>query len=378
MKISAIKLLIIELVLALFLFLNIFVINIKNGYIISMILLLFLGVTIVALGYEKNRQRFKKDIILNIIIYTFLFQIILYLIGLFLGFIRNPYSLSFLNIIKNIFPILLIIVISEFLRYCINIKGQNKKYLLIISILIFVLIDVSLQIHLYDLQNKKEVFELVSYIILPSISKNFLLTYFSIKFGYAAGILYRLIMELPTYFMPIFPDINAYLNAVFNFLFPLFLFYINYWNFEPKEDLVNIRKKNVIYKVSGVIAVCFLTIVIILTSGIFSIYALVIGSGSMTPTINKGDVAIIKKLSSDELKELKEKDILVFQYDKKVVVHRIVEIHEVNGNFTYRTKGDNNETEDGWIIDEKKVIGKVISRVPLVGYPTVWLNEMMN
>lgn len=378
MKISAIKLLIIELVLALFLFLNIFVINIKNGYIISIILLLFLGVTIVALGYEKNRQRFKKDIILNIIIYTFLFQIILYLIGLFLGFIRNPYSLSFLNIIKNIFPILLIIVISELLRYCINIKGQNKKYLLIISILIFVLIDVSLQIHLYDLRNKKEVFELVSYIILPSISKNLLLTYFSIKFGYAAGILYRLIMELPTYFMPIFPDINAYLNAVFNFLFPLFLFYINYWNFEPKEEAVNIRKKNVIYKVSGVIAVCFLTIVIILTSGIFSIYALVIGSGSMTPTINKGDVAIIKKFNSDDLKELKEKDILVFQYDKKVVVHRIVEIHEVNGNFTYRTKGDNNEAEDGWIIDEKKVIGKVISRVPLVGYPTVWLNEMLS
>ena len=341
-------------------------------------LFFFSLVTVCLLGYEKNRQRFKKDIILNIVISTVTFQIVLYLSGIYLGFFKNGYSLTLFNILKNIIPIFLIILVSEFLRYCINVKGQKEKIVIVLSVLIFVLIDVSLQIHLYQLQNKKDVFELFSYLVLPSISKNILLTYLSIKFGYESSILYRNIMELTIYFMPILPDINIYLNAVLNFIFPLFLFYINYQNFNPKENQKDIRKKNFGYQITGGIVTCIFVIIVALISGIFPIYALVIGSESMMPEINKGDIVIIKKLNGKQLMDLEERDILAFQYNKKVVVHRIIEIHEVNGNYTFKTKGDNNNTEDEGIIDEKKVIGKVISRVPYLGYPTVWLNEAMN
>lgn len=377
MKISTIKLLVIELILTLFLFLNIFVVKAKSIYILSFILLLFLGITIFALGYEKNRQRFKKDIILSVIIYTFSFQIILYLGGLFLGFIKNPYSLTFLNIIRNVSPVLILIITSEILRYSINIKAQKQKYLLILSTLIFVLIDVSLQIHLYHLNDKKEVFELLSYIVLPSISKNILLTYFSVKFGYGCNILYRIIMELSLYFIPIFPDFNIYLNSVVYFVFPLVLLYINRKGFQLKKETIDTRKKHKYRNIMSGVVIIFFVIVVGLTSGIFSYYSLVIGSGSMTPTINKGDVVIVQKVSSNKMASLSEGDVLVFQYDKKVVVHRIAEIHKVGENYTFKTKGDNNERIDEWIIDEKKVIGKVVLRVPLIGYPTVWLNEVV-
>ena len=378
MKQSTIKLLSIEFLLMFFLLLNIFVINIKNIYLLALLLCVFSIFVVAFLGYEKNRQRFKKDIVLNIIISTFIYYIALYLFGIYTGFIKNGYSLTFSSILLNVIPILLIIVCSEFLRYCLNVKGQKQKVVLALSIFLFVLIDVSLQIHLYHLQSKKELFELISYVVLPSVSKNILLTYFSIKFGYGSCILFRSIMEIPVYVIPIFPDINIYLNAIINFIFPIILFLINYRNFEATNNLENVRKHNMVAKIVSGVVIVFFIVIIVLTSGVFSIYALVVGSGSMRPAICKGDVVLIKKMNQKQLKELEEKDVLAFRYDKKVVVHRIVEIHKADNNYTFKTKGDYNKSVDEWIIDEKKVIGKVVLKIPYVGYPTVWLNEAMN
>lgn len=377
MKTSTKKIMMIEFVLLVFLILNIFSIQMKNLYLFSLILLIPLGVSIWLLGYEKNRQRFQKDIILNIIIYTVLFQMMLYIGGLFLGFIQNGYSLSIINMMKNMLPIIFVIIVSELFRYVINVKGQNNSYLIFLSMIIFVLIDVSLQIHLYDIQTLKGLIELGCVIVLPSIAKNILLTYFSLQFGFQSTIFYRFMMELSIYFMPIMPDLNIYLKSVLSFLFPLFVLYITHCSFGKKETKIEVHKHG-ITKVVSVVFILFLLFVVGLTSGVFHYYSLTIGSGSMMPTIHKGDVVIVEKISKNKISTLKENDILIFEQGNKVVVHRIVEVQEENHVYSFKTKGDNNAHIDDWIVTQKQVIGKAKLKIPYVGYPTVWLNERMN
>lgn len=379
MKKSVIKILAIESVFLVFSLLNILVIKITNLYIMSSILLLFTAIAIFLLGYEKSQKRFGKDIILNFIIYTIIFQILINLLGLIFGYLNNGYSMNFVNIIKNILPIILVIITSEFLRYCINIKGQNNKITIILSVIIFIMLDISLQSHLFNFNDKKDVVELICTIIFQSISKNILLTYSSIKFGYQGNIIYRLIMELPIYILPIIPNINIYLESIIQFIFPIIILYIISKNFEKnKIQELDIRKSSFKSKILAMLLIIICTMTISLTSGIFSIYALSIGSESMVPNIHKGDVVIVKKIKQKDIEILKEKDILVFNYNKKVIVHRIVEKSMKDNKYYFKTKGDNNNNIDDWIIEENDVIGIAKFKIRFIGYPTVWLNEYLN
>ncbi len=92
-------------------------------------------------------------------------------------------------------------------------------------------------------------------------------------------------------------------------------------------------------------------------------------TGSMEPEYNVGDLVIIKKTNTDELKV---KDVITFYspapgIEGAIVTHRINDIIEENGQRKFETKGDNNETIDNEDVPEDKVIGKVQGKIPYVG-----------
>ena len=73
-------------------------------------------------------------------------------------------------------------------------------------------------------------------------------------------------------------------------------------------------------------------------------------TGSMSPTIEKGDIIIIK--IGDEIKE---NDIITYKKDNVLITHRI---EQIQGN-TIIAKGDYNNIQDE-PIDKSQVIGKAI------------------
>ena len=113
---------------------------------------------------------------------------------------------------------------------------------------------------------------------------------------------------------------------------------------------------------------------ITLASGKFKYGMLSIGSGSMTGTINKGDVVIYEN-KSDKMNP-KVGDILLFKKEKKIVVHRIIRKVKVNDEVIYYTKGDANKKEDGYPITNNDVIGIAKKRIKYLGIPSVALNEL--
>ena len=78
-----------QIILILLLLLNSTFYNFLSNY----YLILFLGLCLVIFkllfGFEKDRHRYIKDVILNITIYLLTFFILYYLLGIFISFARN-------------------------------------------------------------------------------------------------------------------------------------------------------------------------------------------------------------------------------------------------------------------------------------------------
>lgn len=117
----------------------------------------------------------------------------------------------------------------------------------------------------------------------------------------------------------------------------------------------------------------FLGIVLVLALCFTDYKMLVVGSNSMNDYLAKGDIIIAYK---DDFSNLEVGDVIVFKHENVDVIHRIVEIKNED-EIVLSTKGDNNEVADGWNIKEDDYIGKVIFKVKCLGYPTVWINELI-
>lgn len=91
------------------------------------------------------------------------------------------------------------------------------------------------------------------------------------------------------------------------------------------------------------------------TPDFFGYKSFVIVSGSMEPTIMTGDAIMVKEVPQ---KEIKVNDIISFSQGETIVTHRITEIVEENGVRKYKTKGDNNNTEDKEKITYEQIEGK--------------------
>lgn len=89
-------------------------------------------------------------------------------------------------------------------------------------------------------------------------------------------------------------------------------------------------------------------------------------SGSMETQIMTGDVAVVKKIDANELKE---NDIIAFKDDDNIVItHRIIEIiKDENGNTKYKTKGDNNNDEDDGFVRPEQIEGIYKFRIGKLG-----------
>lgn len=111
---------------------------------------------------------------------------------------------------------------------------------------------------------------------------------------------------------------------------------------------------------------------------IFKYFPVAVLSESMKGTFSRGDTLVIEKIDDNNLKNIKEYDIIYYKKDNKYIIHRIIAVKKENGNKVFITKGDNNATEDEWKVYEEDILGIMKFSIPYTGYPAVWFNEMLN
>lgn len=99
--------------------------------------------------------------------------------------------------------------------------------------------------------------------------------------------------------------------------------------------------------------------------------AYVIVSGSMEPIIKIKDAVLIKRVDDED--DVKRGDVVTYRsqdptYYGILVTHRVVDIKYDNNQKIFVTKGDHNETVDRSPINFNQITGKVIMRIPKIGY----------
>lgn len=375
MKSGLKKIILIEFFMLFIIILGFFISNIFS----SLGLILFLGIVLAVLiylfGFDRRIQINEKKVMINIVIYLLIYFLITYILGLFVGFNKTVYSYSFVNLTKNIIPTFIIIVLSELIRFQL-VKKSNNKYAIIGSAILFVLIDVVISYKAYNFAIADEVREFIGLVLLGSISKNTFLTMSACKTGFINNIVYRIITEMYIFIVPIVPAFDIYIKSAILIVLPLILCFIIVNTIKIKKN----DKKTVHNGKTKILGLCMfilLILIVLLNSGFLKYQSLTVGSNSMMPYMSRGDIVIIDKLTNEEMLNIQEGDILVFNYKKKMVAHRVYEVIKKNNTVYFRTKGDNNEQVDANIVGVEEVLGVSKVRIKYLGLPSIWLHDLI-
>lgn len=376
MKKSYKKVLFIEILLFILLVINSFFKNFLQNYFICLFLFLSILLFRLFFGFEKHKKENLKKYIIKISIYIIIVVFIYYLFGFATGFAHNKLYYNFYSFYTFMLPIILTASFNEFLRYQLLKKSEGNSFLIVFTTIIFILINVTNSIYYASFSSIYNVIVFIGITLLPSISTSILGTYINIKIGYKPMIFYLIIFNLMNYLLPIIPDYNEFLLSVFNLLVPTILLYIIMSSFnDVLQREVDIRTNKTKERILIVVTIIVCTTTIYFTCGYFRFYAIAIGSGSMSPTFNKGDVVIVEKIKN-QFNKLSTGDIIAYNHDDKIIIHRLVKIISVNGEDYYYTKGDANDNIDNYKVEKKQILGTVKVYFPFVGYPTVWLSEL--
>ena len=369
------RLLILELVVAIILIINIFFMNILYGY---KLILFLLGLTLLfwkRFGFEKPRIRFLENNLLEIIIFIFSFFILYYMFGLFIGFAKNGNYYTWNGLIHFIIPAIIYLILREFLRYNVLCKAEDNNITIVMSVVLFILLDIS-NATFYSLDGNG--YKMISYIglsLLPAITSNISYSYITTKSGYVPLMFYGIIMEGYKYLFPIIPNANIYLSSVISFLLPVLLWVRlnSFYEKEEEEELDRYyNKTNISILVAPAIIIA---IMVYFYSGYFRYYAIAIASGSMSPKIKRGDVVIIDQKIKD-YKKIEVGEVIAYKKENYIIVHRVVKKLDSNGKTVFYTKGDANKEMDSIVIEENMIIGVVPMKLSYLGLPTVWLNNL--
>ena len=341
--------------------------------IFAVILLIYMIINKILIKTDKISYASSRKITILLTIMGIIYVSLLYFLGIYAGYYYSIVKLSIWSIINYIIPYVVVIISSEIIRKNILLK-ENKisKYLVL---LVMVMIDVILSTNIYNLETVNDYFTLISFIIVSSIANNILYGYIIKKYRSAKGIIiYRIITTLYMYVIPITPNIYIFLESVIKMVMPHIIYVIIEFFDNKKEQIISVKekKKNTIILI---ISCIIIVLIIMLVSCQFKYGVLVVGSGSMTGTINKGDIILYKRYEEEE--EVKKGDIIVFNGEGIKVIHRIIDEKMIGGTKIYYTQGDANVNKDEGYRVYEDIVGEVKIRIPYLGYFTLWINDLI-
>ena len=105
-------------------------------------------------------------------------------------------------------------------------------------------------------------------------------------------------------------------------------------------------------------------------------FPLIVLTDSMYPDIKSGDLIIC---NTAEAEDVKVNDVISF-FDPagngtSIVTHRVIEIVEEDGEILFRTRGDNNNTEDKELVPAENLVGVYKMRVAGAGHIAMFMQS---
>jgi signal peptidase I len=117
-----------------------------------------------------------------------------------------------------------------------------------------------------------------------------------------------------------------------------------------------------------VIAAVLCVVVVWASTGLLGIQPTTVLSGSMRPTMDVGDMAIVREVPADSIQP---GDIIQFWRDGEMIIHRVVEARGKGDGRLFVTKGDANAEPDSALVTSGQVRGEVVLNIPKIGWAAI-------
>ena len=381
MKTDKIKTLALELALIPILLLAFLIPTSYARWGMSVLLTIYAIICNKVLKRKQIKSHYKDQVMTIMIVLGLMYLGIFYATGLYFELVKSKILLSINTIVNIIAPITISIIATEYIReifihqeFNITIKTNKFNLSPLITFISMVIIDLLMYGGNINIDNLDVLLTIVGYVLFASISSNLLFNYISIRYDKRGIIIYRLITTLFVYIIPIVPQIYTFFESFLKMLYPYVMYVIIEKLFSKNEFAVSYgaQKKEFILN----------SILMIITAGLIMLIScqfrygiMVIGSNSMTGTLNKGDAIIFEEYKNQELEEGR---VIIFDYNGMQTIHRIERIIKVNGEYHYYTKGDANKKADEGYRTQNDISGVVRIRVKYLGYPTLWIRSLFN
>lgn len=313
---------------------------------------------------KENNFNNAKDILYDVLI----IMLIYFLSGIIFGYTKNIYNYTFINILKEIIRLFLLSISIEYLRFYLSRHTNNKNVFIALIVLLFSLLEINYVSIIKSISNNREVFILIFTTLIPIVVKNYVLTSIVNAHGFYSSFTYSYTYMLIIYLLPILPNYNLFLSSIIYSFIHIIIF-----GMIKNKNIIQAKYHKKIY-LQDILYFSLLLILLLFNFKLLPIKPNVIVSNSMVPTFKRGDLIIY--VSPKNFENIKKNDVIVFNNNNKIYSHRVKRIIKYNNKISFVTKGDANGSVDNFLIKEKDILGKYIIRIPFIGYPSVFFNEL--
>lgn len=338
-----------------------------SGRIVAALLLLPLAIGTHFLVKKRSILSMnRKTVTMLFLVIGIVWLVLCFLAGAAFGFHTNPHFFD----LRYLLPTAAIIFATELIRSVV--RAQSDKWADVLCYLTCLLADALTFGNLRYLNTFNRFIDFLALTVFPAVVANLVYHYTAKRYGVYPNLVYRLLTTLYAYLIPWLPAIPDALFALAKLFVPILIYAFVDALYEKKRRYA-LAKRSKLSPVITVIAVLIVTGFIMLISNRFRYGALVIATKSMTGELNQGDVSIFTSYDGEPIEK---GAIIVFDHKGSMIVHRVVDIERIDGQYRYFTKGDANEDMDAGYVERHQIRGVVNFKVPYVGYPTLWLRGM--
>lgn len=314
----------------------------------------------------------KREVLMLMSLIAVVYLILYYFTGFAFGY-YNSLSSDYVNVLLYYtIPIALIIVSSEIIR--VVIRSQEDRASDVIGYVFCVLTELLIFGNLSSITSFYLFMEFAAITLFPAVLSNLLYHYISKRYGMLPNLVYRLIVTLYAYIIPIRPAMPEAMLAFVRLTVPIVIYVFIDSLYEKKRRYALEKKSKLAPVITGIVVVITAGFVALISNQ-FKYGTLIIATESMTGEINKGDAIIFEEYTDQPIEE---GQVIVFERSDSMVVHRVVKIENVDGTVRYTTKGDANEDVDVGYTTASDIVGLVNMKLPYVGYPSLWLRSLFD
>lgn len=115
----------------------------------------------------------------------------------------------------------------------------------------------------------------------------------------------------------------------------------------------------------------------------------VVVSGSMEPVMYRGDIVVLQQVDLLGFHEFSPDDVQVGDivvynaaWHEGPVIHRVINIAEINGSTVFEIKGDNNDVSDPYWVTKSQIKSRVLTYngqpiiIPKIGYISILIRGL--